>query len=227
MAGVVATQQMLFLHSHCPFCFQFDILKQSLWSGILYRNYMMPYSIPRNQFFASSEEEVQEIVKNNPKLREKDFILPRADVKTLPMLLYTMRGTRADLGRFIKKSQQSTTTSAFEKYKMEESLDFYTQNFKGNRPEMTKHVLEANDGVLPVPFTVTPTRVSTMFKGAIKVNDKELKFPDEDTKPALWGKRSRFSIEAATAMSTNFLGLFPGLGQVLTNVREVNCGGMY
>jgi hypothetical protein len=139
----------------------------------VYRNFLLPYRIPRNKFFASSKEEVQEIVNNNPKLLEQDFLLPRADVKTLPMLLYSMRGTRADLGSFIKKSK-STTKSAFEKYKMEESLNFFTEKFEG-RPEMTKYVLEAresNDGVIPVPFTVTPTGVGTMFEGTMKVNGK-------------------------------------------------------
>jgi hypothetical protein len=114
---------------------------------------------------------------------------------------------------------------------MEESLQFSTKNFKG-RPEMNKYVLQAldrefNNGVIPVPFTVTPSRVGTMFKGTMKVNDKEFKFPAQHTKPALWGKRSRFSIEAATGMSTNFLGLFTGLGQLLSSVRKVDCGGTY
>jgi hypothetical protein len=68
----------------------------------------MAFNVPKNKFFASSKEEVQEIVKNHPELLEQGFLLPRADVKTLPMLLYSMRGTQTDLGSFKRKSESTT-----------------------------------------------------------------------------------------------------------------------
>lgn len=164
-------------------------------------------------------------MKNNPNLLEQDFLLPRAGVKTLPMILFTMHGIQGDSGSF-RQDSDSTTKSAADKYKIEEA-----KNSEG-RPDMTKYVLEeakkSKAGAPLVPFTVTPSRVNTMFKGTMKMNGKEFKFPAEDTKPALWGKGSRFSIEAATAMSTNCMPLLgPTELKKLTNAREVDCGGTY
>ena len=42
------------------------------------------------------KEELKNILKENPRLNEEDFILPRRGIKTLPMILYTMQGCRDD-----------------------------------------------------------------------------------------------------------------------------------
>lgn len=71
----------------------------SWWSRFVYVKHCKPLNIPENKYFTSGPDELKTILEDNPNLKEKDFLLPRSDVKTMPMILWTMNGCRADAYR--------------------------------------------------------------------------------------------------------------------------------
>ena len=49
----------------------------SLWSAALRKKVCEPLNIPEDKYFTSTKEELEKILKDNPELKESDFLLPR------------------------------------------------------------------------------------------------------------------------------------------------------
>lgn len=205
----------------------------SWWSGFVYTKFARTLNIPRNKYFTSGPEELQTILKDNPALQETDFLLPRSDVKTLPMILWTMHGSRADANIYYKKFRK-IMKEAWIEYQAEEALNYRTNNFDaGARPSMTKALLSVrdrgdNNGNLPPPFIGTPDAVYSPYHGTIVLRRSKVDFPLKAVKPFEWGTRSRFSLETLMALSTNFPGSSGSfIAQIMSNVRRVTFNDEY
>jgi len=113
------------------------------------------------------------------------------------------------------------------------SLDYFSGSEETKtRPDMTKILLNLRDqygGHLPLPYFATPDEVICPYEGDVAFGRKKVEFPVKTVQPHEWGRRTRFSVEAMTAISTNFLGsagsndgvasvVFP---QLLSNVRRI------
>ena len=205
----------------------------SWWSRFIYLKHCKPLNIPKNKYFTSGPDELKTILEDNPNLKEKDFLLPRSDVKTMPMILWTMHGSRADANIYMN-NYKKIKQEAWDDYKAEESLKYFTsKNFNEEaRPDMTKMILGIRDkynGNLPVPFIGTADAVWSPYTGTMTLRRSTVDFPIADTKPFEWGTRSRFSVENLIALSTNFPGSNgngDGVGalvlpQLFSNVRKV------
>jgi len=198
----------------------------SYWSFLMYNKHFKPYNIPQNKYFTSNQNELIRILEENPKLKEKDFILPRSDVTTTPIIGFTLHGTKGDSNQFMNK-YNNIYDEAFENY----------QNPKNNvemnsASMMTQQVLDirdeiGNDGNLPIPLIASSEIVETKFDGKVLFKENNLvQFPFKGSRPFEWGKGTRFSLETLLAMATNFPGTTgTGLAQIFTNVRKVGFNG--
>lgn len=205
----------------------------SWWSGFVYAKFAKPLKIPRNKYFTSGPEELAAILRDKPKLKETDFVLPRSDVRTLPMILWTMHGSRADANIYYKKFR-NIMDEAWVEYQAEETLNYHTKNVdEGDRPSMTKALLSVrdrgdNNGNLPPPFIGTPDVVYSPYHGTIVLRRTEVDFPIQAVRPFEWGTRSRFSVETLMALSTNFPGSSGSIiAQIMSNVRRVKLSEEY
>ena len=222
-----------------------NILKlQSWWSGLVYWTYLKRFGIKRGKYFASSEQEVEQIIihdeakatttttkritrtrrRRRRRLSKKDFIWPRNDTTALPIFLTSMAGPRKGYNEF-QQNVSSITKDAWLQYKLDEILcsrSRYQDRFKLN---MTKCILDARSNNygsnLMVPFTISPREVRVWYQGDMEIGESphNIQFPRKDTKPFEWGgKKTRFSIEMAAAMSTNVLGWNFG---PLSHIRKI------
>lgn len=193
----------------------------SYMSGLVYYALCKPLQIPRNKFFVSSRETVDEIMNEQSqkgclqkKLKEKDFLLPRSDVKTLPMILWTLNGERANLNKYMNNYKR-LRDEAWDEYKAQETLQFNSGHYEGKeRPNMTeiiKGLRNKHQGCLPIPYIGTPSEVWAPHDGVVTFKgNQRVKFPMQKEAPWEWGTRSRFSIEKMIALSTNFAGMGGG-----------------
>ncbi|GFH50322.1 hypothetical protein CTEN210_06798 [Chaetoceros tenuissimus] len=116
----------------------------SYMSGLVYYALCKPLKIPRNKFFVSGRDSLEQIMNEQSnkgccqkKFKEKDFLLPRSDVKTLPMILWTLNGERADLNKYMNNYKR-LRDEAWDEYKAQETLQFFSGNYEGKeRPNMT------------------------------------------------------------------------------------------
>ncbi len=171
----------------------------SLWTGTMYKKIFQHLNVPKNKFFTSGPKELEQILNDNPKLKASDFILPRHDVKTMPMILFTMAGSRFDSNKYMDNYLE-IYNEAWKDYKAQETLEFFTNT--GNRPDMTDIVLKCRDkvdekkkidfgGNLPMAYVVTPSVVENKYSGLVKVRDEMIEFPEPPTKPFEWGVEGR------------------------------------
>lgn len=206
----------------------------SLWTAGVIKKFLKPLNIPPNKFFTSGKEELQKILRDNPKLREKDFLLPRDGVKTLPMILFTMFGSRADNHEYFKKNQK-IYDEAWDCYMEQETLAIAANPSEFIRPNITEIILSFRDekrydGNLVMPYVSTPDAVETRFEGKVLVRKNKVDFPEKPSRPFEWGsprgrfgRKRRFSVETLMAFSTNFPGssgsFIPGL--FFTGLRKI------
>jgi len=166
-----------------------------------YRCFYKPLGIPRNKFFASSKAKVAALVSANKGLKEGDFIVPREEVKAVPIANFGMLAPEGLYEDFLK------VVSKFEA----ESIG------SGNQFLKPKNVLMArqnNGGVTYVPFIASPDAVGSPYSlnssGPMTINySPALQFPMPSAEPWAWGptKADRFSIELASSISSSFLQL--------------------
>ncbi len=171
----------------------------SLWTGALYKKIFHRLNVPKNKFFTSGREELEQILNDNPNLKASDFLLPRHDVKTMPMILFTMAGSRFDNNKYMD-NYVDIYNEAWKDYKAQETLEFFTNT--QNRPNMTELVLKARDmvdekkkieygGNLPMAYVATPSSVENKYTGIVKIRDEMVAFPEPPTKPFEWGAENR------------------------------------
>jgi hypothetical protein len=170
----------------------FNLLKcHRFWTAALHEKIFKPLNVPIDKFFTSSKEELDKILKEYPKLKESDFLIPRNDVKTQTMILATMHGSRADRNEYMKK-YEAIRDEAWNEYKAKETLAFFTNSFEA-RPNMTDIVLSIRDkhgGNLPMPYVFTPEVVENKYSGNVLVRSKFIQFPEKNVRPFEWGSRS-------------------------------------
>mmetsp|Transcript_9900 Transcript_9900/g.14655 ORF Transcript_9900/g.14655 Transcript_9900/m.14655 type:complete len:612 (+) Transcript_9900:145-1980(+) len=179
----------------------------SLWTAILHKKFCMPLKIPKNKFFTSSKDELQDILNRNPRLKESDFLLPRDDIKAFPMILVSMLGTRADRNVY-EANYRKIVEKAWEVYNVQES--------SGKNPDMTEIILSIRGQYgsdLPMPYVITPDCVENKYHGEVQIRNKKIDFPEKNVRPFEWGakdgkygRKRRFSVEFLAGMSTNFVG---------------------
>jgi len=182
----------------------------SLWTASVYKKTFEPLRVPKNKFFTSSKEELKNILKENPRLNEKDFILPRKGTKTLPMILYTMQGCRADFFLY-EKNYKTIYSEAWKKFH-----DPSNKPMPGKPPikSMTDIILEIRDQYgsnLVMPYVTTPDCVENKYNGSVQIRSKVVNFPERNVRPFEWGAKKgafgrdqKFSVELLAGMSTNF-----------------------
>ena len=208
----------------------------SWWSGFMYKKLCEPMKIPKNKFFTSSEEEMDRILRSNKRLKKEDFLLPRSDIKTMPMVLWTLHGARADFSTFMKKFK-GLKTEAWRQYIKEVNLDYFSGRPDGKEDlDMTKILLSLRDdynGNLPIPYIGTSDSVYSPYEGDVILRKRVFSFPPKEVKPHEYGTRSRFSVETMLALSTNFPGSSGSedgaasvfLPLLLSNVRKLKLDG--
>ena len=193
--------------------------------------------IPRNKYFASSKEDVDEIIRFNPNLNASDFLLPRDDVKTMPLILWSVHGCRADFGRF-SKNFEKIKESAWQRFSAEHALNSCSEDYDFV-PNMTKIILDIRDKYgsnLPIPYLGTPDFVYSPYNGEVEFGKNRLvKFPSKKVKPFQWGTRTKFSIETMLSLSTNFLGsatvnggnMNHAMSNIFSTIRRVKIDHLY
>lgn len=161
-----------------------NILKvHSLWSAGLHKKFCEPLKMAKNKFFTSSKDELRRILGENPQLNESDFLVPRDDIKPLPMILVTMHGNRADRSEY-ETNYRNIVEKAWEEYRAQES--------SGKNPSMTDIILSIRDGYgshLPMPYVITPDCVENKYHGQVQVDGKKVNFPEKNVKPLEWGAK--------------------------------------
>lgn len=165
----------------------------SLWSAVNYKKYYEPLNVPKNKYFTSGQEELDHILQENPKLKKKDFLLPREGVKTMPMILFSMIGDRADRAKYMK-NYFKIMDEVWTKYGEQVPSENITNSFD-NRPSMTDvvlSILDDYDGNMIMPYVVTPDVVENNYSGTAVVNKNKVEFPENPTKPFQWGEGGRF-----------------------------------
>ncbi|GFH46099.1 hypothetical protein CTEN210_02573 [Chaetoceros tenuissimus] len=186
-----------------------------------YKKLCEPMKIPKNKFFTSSEEEMNRILQSNKRLKKEDFLLPQSDIKTKPMILWTLHGACADFSTFMKKFK-GLKNEAWRQYIKEVNLDYFSgyPNAKENL-QMTKILLSLRDdynGNLPIPYIGTSDSVYSPYEGDVVFHNRIFSFSPKEVKPHEYGMRSRFSVETMLALSTNFPGSSSGFEDGATSV---------
>lgn len=197
----------------------------NFWSAATYKKLFKPLNIPANKYFTSSKEELEKILQDNPRLKESDFLLPREGTKTLPMILFTMFGSRADNHEY-EKNYRRIYDKAWNEFKAQETLKYFTSSFEEKRPNMTEIVLSVRNEFgsnLPMPYVATPDSVQNLYSGNVQVRKEVVEFPEKTVKPFEWGvRRTRFGVEHLVGMSTNFVGsMGSSVAQVITGLRKI------
>lgn len=207
----------------------------SMYVTTVYRKSFRPFGIPKNKNFTSGEEELEQILKDNPSLTRDDFLIPREDVRTMPMLLWSMMGARADLDYM--QNYDDLHQDCWHEYHAQHTLSMFTAKSSGkitNLPNMTKLVLshmEEHGGNVPIPFVGTASSVETRYTGKVRLKGQHYDFPLKPQVPYQWGDDGlfgdkRFSLELMTSMSTNFPGMTGSFSaNLLSNLRSIRVNG--
>ena len=147
--------------------------------------YFEPLKIPGNKYFTSSKKELKKILEDNPELKESDFLIPRDDAKTLPMLLVSMCGARADSNAYEKKGRQ-IYDEVWNKLKTPGEEE--TETSISDLVVTTRDKYGSN---LPMPYVITPDFVENMYHGTVQIWDNQIEFPEKIEKPFEWGAEGR------------------------------------
>lgn len=154
------------------------------WTAGVHEKIFLPLNVPNNKYFTSSQEELENILKDNPELNENDFLIPREDVKTGTMILVSMHGSRFDRNQYMK-NYLAIRDDAWGEYAAQ-------TNSTGKRPNMTDIVLSIRDnygGNLPMPYVFSLDSVQNKYSGNVRVWDKLIQFPEKSVRPFEWGSK--------------------------------------
>jgi len=203
----------------------------SMYVTTVYRKSFKPFGIPKNKNFTSGPEELEEILKEHPDLTKDDFLIPREEVRTMPLLLFSMMGARADLDYM--SNYDNLHQDCWHEYHAQHTLSIFTAQTSGKfvkLPNMTQLVLshmKENGGNVPIPFTGTASSIETRYTGKVMMKGQEVAFPLKPVVPFKWGDdglfgEKRFSLELMTSMSTNFPGMTGSFSAgLLSNLRTI------
>mmetsp|Transcript_15975 Transcript_15975/g.26990 ORF Transcript_15975/g.26990 Transcript_15975/m.26990 type:complete len:480 (+) Transcript_15975:135-1574(+) len=220
----------------------------SFWNAAVYKKVLSKYEVPKNKYIGPNEEELDAILAANKDLKKSHFLILRSDVKTIPLILFSMHGRIRDKNEYMNK-YTDIMTEVWDQYHMQKIQPLVYPSMTTKHPEkrslMSDVVLSVRDriggGNIPIPFVGSPEGVDTRYYGKVKFGEETAEFPLESKTPWDWGSEgswlgkkafgaSRLSVEFLAGMSTNFPGSSgSGLPAEFTAKRKIgmnNCPDM-
>lgn len=201
-------------------------------SAVAYEKFLKKYNVPKNKYITSGEEELERIMESriDPKIREDQFLLPRKDIKTLPIVITSMRGSRFDLTDAYKRKWKKIYSAVWDEYHSNRSSSSSETRANIPKSRMTKAVLanrdSVGDGNIPIPYTISPNVVETRYSGDVKLKKSIVKFPLDPVVPFRWGEEKgnfgnkRFSVEFMLGLAINSVGMKTGF-TFLSSIRKI------
>jgi len=168
------------------------------WTMMCYRSFFKPLGTPKNKFFTSSKEAVAKIVSANKGMKAEDFIVPREEVKAVPIANFAMLAPqKVDID--------------FQKVAAKFEAESIGSGHQFLKPENVLKARQNNGGVTYAPFVASPDAVGSPYgldiSNTMTINDSlAIQFPVPSAEPWAWGPNNeeRFSIELAAAMSSSY-----------------------
>ena len=177
------------------FSTKFNLFRlNSFWNVVVYKKVLSKYEVPKNKYIGPNEEELDAILAANKDLRKKDFLLPRSDVKTIPLILFSMHGHISDKNEYMRK-YDDIMTEVWDQYHMQKMHPLVNPSLATKYPEnrslMTDVVVSVRDriggGNIPIPFVGSAEGVEARYYGKVKLGKETAEFPLKNKTPWEWG----------------------------------------
>ncbi len=174
---------------------KFNIFRlNSFWNKAIYKKALSKYNVPKNKYIGPNEEELDTILAANTDLKKGHFLALRADVKTTPLILFSMHGLIRDNNEYMNK-YKDIMTEVWDQYHMQKMQPLVHPSLTTKHPEkrslMTNVVLAVRDriggGNIPIPFVGSAEGVETRYYGEVQFGKETAQFPLESKTPWEWG----------------------------------------
>lgn len=184
---------------------KFNIFRlNSFWNKAIYKKALSKYNVPKNKYIGPNEEELDTILAANTDLKKGHFLALRADVKTTPLILFSMHGLIRDKNEYMNK-YKDIMTEVWDQYHMQKMQPLVHPSLTTKHPEkrslMTNVVLAVRDriggGNIPIPFVGSAEGVETRYYGEVQFGKETAQFPLESKTPWEWGCEGSWLVRKA------------------------------